>query len=470
MQTFALPDTSIWVADNWEGLTRRKKNEDPQQVIPPGPRSLSAYGIWAANKEVLVAHGAYNDLYQPRYNATGISLFKNEQWTQYNNYITPDLYDSRDFITITKNPIDGTIYSGSLMNGLFMLKPNGAHFRYYLGSPLDAKQGEPNVIPVTGMAFDNSGNLWLTQMGAYNELAVWTTDGIWQHFHVPFSRPYPYAAADLVIDDAGEKWYIAPQSGGLIVYNDKGTIAETGDDTYRQLLIGVGFGNLPSNKTLSIAKDKNGAIWVGTDNGIGIISCPELVIQGNCEAEIRIVQYDNFAGFLFQGEQVNALAVDGANRKWVGTNNGIWLLSPDADKIIYRFTQDNSPLPANTITKINIDPITGDVYIGTSAGLISYRSTAIDGGAQNENVQVFPNPIRSGYNGTIAVKGLVENADVRITDMSGQLVYRTTALGGQAVWNGRDYTGRKPQSGVYLIFITNKDGSQTHVGKMIFLE
>jgi hypothetical protein len=184
---------------------------------------------------------------------------------------------------------------------------------------------------------------------------------------------------------------------------------------------------------------------------------------------LPIVQYDKYAGYLFAGSNVRSIAVDGANRKWVGTDEGLWLLSPDASQIVYKFTVDNSPLPSNLISKISIDKVTGDVYIGTDQGLVVYRSTATEGGAANENVLAFPNPVPSGYSGTIAITGLVTNADVRITDISGQLVYRTTALGGQAIWNGKDYTGHTPQSGVYLVFASSSDGTQTYAGKIIFM-
>ena len=140
-----------------------------------------------------------------------------------------------------------------------------------------------------------------------------------------------------------------------------------------------------------------------------------------------------------------------ANRKWIGTNNGIWLISADGNSILLRFTQENSPLPSNLIQKITIDPITGDVYIGTEGGLVSYRGYATEGNQEDCEVKIFPNPVQSGYSGIIAISGLVENSDVSITDISGQLVYRTKSLGGQAVWNGLDYTGHRPQSGVYLI-------------------
>ena len=168
---------------------------------------------------------------------------------------------------------------------------------------------------------------------------------------------------------------------------------------------------------------------------------------------------------------MQTIAVDGANRKWIGTSNGVWLLSPDAGNstIISRFTVDNSPLPSNRIQKIAVDGVTGDVYIGTDQGLMCYRGTATDGGVTNANVLSFPNPVPSGYKGTIAIKGFSSNADVRITDINGQLVYRTTALGGQAVWNGLDYKGHRPQSGVYLIFSSNTDGTQTYAGKLVFM-
>jgi hypothetical protein len=213
---------------------------------------------------------------------------------------------------------------------------------------------------------------------------------------------------------------------------------------------------------------------VGTDNGIGIIYQASGCISGKCDAVIPIVQYDAYAGYLFSGENVRAIAVDGANRKWVGTDNGVWLLSPDASTIIYRFTKDNSPLPSNRMQSITIDKVTGDVYLGTDQGLVSFRGTATQGGDTNHNVKIFPNPVPKGYNGTIAISGLVTNADVRITDIDGQLVYKTTAFGGQATWSGLDYKGHRPESGVYLVFVTNTDnsnsGTQNFVGKIVFVQ
>ncbi len=465
-------DGSVWVADGFFGLKRRAGRNDryfntPQ---PEGPATYTAFDIQAYNGEILVAHGGVDDGYKFTYNPYGFSIYSGGEWTSYRKDQYPPFGDSvYDFTSILRGP-DGNIYAGSNQSGLFILKKDGSYEYYKQNSIIDPSFAAPDAYRISGMAFDDNGNLWMTNFGGTHELLVKTKDGNWYEYSVPVARPFPHAAANLIIDDYGQKWYVAPQRGGVFVYDDNGSPENASDDRYRQLQTGQGSGGLPDNEAYCLAEDKNGSIWIGTANGIGIVNCPWQVISGGCESELRVVQYDQFAGNLFQNEAVKTIAVDGGNRKWIGTNNGVWLISPEGDKIIERFTAENSPLPSDHIQKISIDPITGDVYIGTDFGLMSYRGTSTEGGVENKDVISFPNPVPSGYSGTIAIKGLVENADVRITDVSGQLVYRTKAYGGQAVWDGKDYTGHRPQTGVYLIFITNKDGSQTHVGKLVFME
>lgn len=469
-QVIEKQDHTIWIADELFGLGKLE-DSSLTPFYPSGPTGPTAIDIYANNGEAWIAYGGYNDIWQPLGNRNGFSSLIDGKWTTY-TYQPDALYDSvLDFVAITKDPTDGTVYAGSFQNGLFVLHPDGST-ELIKGKIFDATTVLTGY-PIAGLAFDNNNNLWATMFGSPHELYTKTPDGSWYKFALTYPRNIPYSGGPIVVDDNNRKWYLCWSGGGggggVIVYDDNYTPENPSDDQSRNLTSGVGYGGLPSNKTLSIAKDKNNDIWVGTDNGIGIINCGGSVFEG-CDAKIPIVQYDQYAGYLFAGESVRSIAVDGANRKWVGTDNGLWLLSPDANKIVYRFTIDNSPLPSNHIQKISIDGITGDVYIGTEQGLIVYRSTATDGGTTNANVVTFPNPVPSGYTGTVAIKGLVSNADVRITDVSGQLVYRTTAFGGQAVWNGKDYTGHRPQSGVYLIFVTNSTGTETYVGKMVFLQ
>lgn len=463
-----LADGKIWIADKFRGLKERSGSSPIHYntPMPDGPKTATSFDLFPSGDGLLVAHGGYNDKWHPLGNGAGFSWYQDHQWTSYSLYEYPPFGDSMmDISSVIQGP-DGTIYAGSFRRGLFILRPDGSH--KIIQDPLDRSITAADQVQIGGMALDKNGYLWVTVFGGSHELASLSPSGQWTEYALPYSRPLPHAAADILIDDFGQKWYVSPLGGGVIVYDDKGSPEYPGDDEHRLLKAGKGVGGLPDNTVYCLAKDRRGAIWIGTANGIGIVHCPGQVLSGSCESELRIVQYDQFAGYLFQNEQVRALAVDGANRKWVGTHNGLWLLSDDGEEILHRFTESNSPLPSNRIQRIRIDSRTGDVYIGTEKGLVSYRGTATEPRARQEEILVFPNPVPSGYSGPIAFRELSENADLRITDLSGQLIYRTRALGGQAIWDGKDYTGNRPQSGVYLLFVTDAQGRQKGVGKMVF--
>lgn len=472
-QALVMSDGSEWAADEYSGLVRRRDGL-ADLVIPSGPRTFTAFDIIANNREVAVAHGVYSDKFVPQNNPFGVSVLNNESWRNHSIYTQTPF--GADMAAVLKDPQNGDLLMGSLRDGLHIFKANGSYEMLKEGSPIEPANAifGSNLYPVISLAADLQGNIVVGQLSAKShEIALRTPEGSWYHYTTPLSNSgsgLAISAAGLTIDNSNQKWYFQPEGGGVFVYNDNNTPDNLADDSYGRLLSGQGAGNLPDNRVYCLAKDQDGTIWIGTANGIGIVNYPEQASTAQVDAELRVVQYDQFAGYLFQNEQVRSIAVDGANRKWVGTGNGVWLISADGRSIVYRFTESNSPLPSNAIQKIAIDPVTGDVYIGTDKGMVSYRSTATEGGETNNTVIAYPNPVPSGYSGTIGIRGLVENADVRITDISGQLVFRTRALGGQAVWNGLDYTGRRAQSGVYLIFVSNKDGSQTKAGKMVFME
>lgn len=470
MQTAILADDhTFYVADDADGLSLHLSGSDFKRIVPNGPAFYVSYDILPENKDVWVAHGSLSAVYSGVGNSLGLSHFKDGVWETFTGKNHPLFKDTvRDFIVLAKDPRDGTLYAGTFANGMYERRPDGTE-RIIKAPELKPAFNVANTYNVTGLAFDKDNNLWINQPVTVQELGVKTSGGDWYHFNVPISRPLIYGAAGVVIDDNNLKWYYSPNGGGVIVYDDNGTIENASDDSYRQLMSGKNAGGLPSATVYCVAADKSGSIWVGTANGIGVVSCPAQVISGSCEATLPVVQFDQYAGNLFAGEEVRTIAVDGANRKWIGTSNGVWLLSSDGNKILNRFTAEDSPLPSNVIRKIAVDPVSGDVYVGTEEGLVSYRGTATDAGETFSDVLVFPNPVPHNYSGTIAIKGLAANADVRITDVNGQLVFRAPANGGQATWNGLDYTGRRPQSGVYLIFSASADGVQRYVGKMIFM-
>jgi hypothetical protein len=257
-----------------------------------------------------------------------------------------------------------------------------------------------------------------------------------------------------------------------LVYNHNGTPNNPNDDQYKLLTKEVGQGALPHNKVNAITKDLNGEIWIGTNEGLAIISNPGLIFNTQNRSfdarQIIIKTGDYFSEFLGT-EVINCITVDPANRKWIGTRNGVWLVSPDGYTVIHNFTMANSPLLSNNVLEIGIDEETGEVFFATDKGIISLMGTSTAADNKFGKVEIFPNPVEPNYDGLISIKGLANNATVKIADINGNLVYETTANGGFAIWDGRNFNKKRVATGVYLVFSSNRDGTETHVGKILFI-
>ncbi|RTL58557.1 MAG: hypothetical protein EKK37_09500 [Sphingobacteriales bacterium] len=463
--------TNIWATDLYIVLQHKDGNSATETIIPNSPYGSLDGDMIAADGAMWVCGGSVDDAWNYQYNRTGLFKFKEDVWTPINQNIPAYQWMDTvyDIITVAIDPRDETIYAGSYGRGLAEIHADKSFKVYKQNSAIGPTVGDPLAYRISGLRFDADNNLWISNFGSTQNLVVKKADGTWKAFTTPFLIN-ENAVADIVIDDINQKWIVSPKGNGLLCFNHGASIDNTSDDRWRRYLFGKGNGNLPSNQVNCIAKDKDGFIWAGTDKGVAIVQCTQDVFNGaGCEALIPVVQQDRFAGYLFGNEDVRTIAVDGANRKWVGTRNGVWLISADGEKVIYRFTEDNSPLLSNEIKRIAIDPKTGEVFITTFNGLCSFRSTATEGTDVNKDVLVFPNPVPPNYNGTIAIKGLVNNAIVKITEMDGRLVYQTRALGGQAIWNGKDYKGRKISTGVYLVLVADETNTEKTVAKIVFI-
>lgn len=459
----------IYIADFGKGLVRVNGTAASNYNLnsPFGPLDG---GMTFTNNTLFVGGGSINESWNYRFNFSGFFTFQNDMWTNYSRSNLSWMDTVQDIIAMAVDPRDKKIYAGSFRSGLVEFENATKYKIYKQGSAIGETIGDPGSYRVGGLAFDEENNLWISNFGAPNNFVVKKADGTWKQMRVPFVIQ-DNMVGKIVIDDANQKWIQVPQGNGVYVFNHGASIDNTGDDRWKWFRTGRGNGNLPGNGVNDMVKDKDGFIWLGTDKGIGIVQCPGEVFSANaCETFQPVVQFDNFAGLLFQDEEVRALAVDGANRKWVGTRNGVWLISPDGEKVIKRFTAENSPLLSNEIIRIAIDPVSGEVFFSTFNGICSYRSTATEGTEKNENVLVFPNPVPSGYKGQIAIRGLANNSFVKITELNGRLVYQTRALGGQAVWNGNDYKGMRVSSGVYFVLVTDEAGVEKARTKIVFVK
>jgi len=461
-----LVDNTLWVADQFGGLATF--NNGLERFIPNGPPGIATGSIAGNSKQMVLAAGSINNAWNYQYNRNGVYFFS-DQWNSRSYFNTPALDSVLDFITAAIDPADQSVWAGSFGGGLVHFPNTGALTLYKKGnSSLQETIGDPGSYRVSGLAFDANGRLWVSNYGSPVNLHVRKTDGKWQAFSVPFPLT-EQASGALVCDDNDQVWMVSPKNNGLICYK-YAQIETTSDDQWKKYTTGSNQGNLPSNNVLSIVKDRTGSIWVGTDKGIAIIRCPsEVFTTSGCAAYLPVVKQGNFFGFLFKDEYVQCMAVDGANRKWVGTQNGLWLLSETGEQVLQQFTASNSPLLSNNVLQVGIQPETGEVFVLTDLGICSYRSTATEPASATQQVLVFPNPVPPGYTGTIAIRGMKENAIVKITELNGTLVYQTRSQGGQAVWNGTNYKGEKVASGVYLVLIRDDENTYKLATKIVIV-
>jgi ligand-binding sensor domain-containing protein len=361
------------------------------------------------------------------------------------------------------------VYAGTIGSGLLEFNSTGLVNTWNQNnSTLQVRSDAPssNSVHVFGSAYDEDDNLWVSNSHATNPISVHKTDGTWQSFN-PGSIANGVTVGQIIVAQNKQKWMVLPRGGGILVFNENGTWT-TSDDQYAKLGFVSGQGGIPGGEVLCLAEDQDGEIWVGTDKGIAVYYTPDNIFASTPpDAQQILIDQDGHTQILLETEEVTAIAIDGANRKWIGTQNaGVFLMSADGTQQIYHFDETNSPMLSNEVTSLSIDGATGEVFIGTALGIISYKSTATEGQEDFTEVYAYPNPVKPGYGGPIAIKGLVKNCDVKITDITGTLIYQTKALGGQAVWDGKNFNGDRAHTGIYLVFCSNDDGSKTYVTKI----
>jgi hypothetical protein len=466
-QQAVIVNNEVWIADAYNALSRWSGNNSEHYRLN-SPHDISTGKMLAKDNNIYISAGSVNDAWNYMYNGSGIYKFSDNYWTNYNRFYYPKLDSLLDFVSVAIDPRDGSVWGASYGGGLVNIKKENQFTIYKQNSPIGPAIGDPSSYRVSGLAFDKNQNLWISNFGAEKYFHVLKKDGNWQSFSSPFSL-FENSVADILVDDLDQKWIIAPKGGGLLVFNHGSSIESTGDDKWRQYKAGAGNGNLPSNDVLSIAKDKNGFIWVGTTDGVAIIQCLQHIFTSGCEAIIPVAQQGTVSNYLFKGEEIRSIAIDGADRKWIATKNGVWLISAEGDKIINHFTEENSPLFSNDVKQIVINGTNGEVFIATSKGIISYRGTATEASETDKQLMIYPNPVPPGFSGFIGIKGVPENSIVKITELNGRLVYQTRALGGQATWNGHDYKGSAMASGVYLVLITDEQKQEKLAGKIVFI-
>jgi ligand-binding sensor domain-containing protein len=297
---------------------------------------------------------------------------------------------------------------------------------------------------------DGKGSLWLAD--AISGLVHLQNQTASVHIPTRTDTLFQHRSDTLLIDQQGYRWFIL--NGGLIVQNSK-------TQQIKYLSTQTNEGSLPSYWVNSIALDRRGDIWIGTDNGVAVISGSTNPL-GNVNAYRPVID----RRYLLANQSVKSIAIDGGNRKWMGTTTGAYLVNTDGSALLETYTTRNSSLPSNQIKYIGIDGTEGEVYFRTDRGMVSYRTTATDPAETLSESLIFPNPVRPDFGGVVSITDLVENTIVKITDVSGRLQHQTRSSGGTATWNLINLEGNRVETGIYLIWLTNLKGTETLLGKL----
>ena len=282
-----------------------------------------------------------------------------------------------------------------------------------------------------------------------------------------------------MFDRYGRLWSISSLEFdyGVFCLDYNGTIDNTTDDKHKFVSNFINQdGTQLSHKGMNcIVEDLNGVIWIGTAQGPIVLNNTSRFFESSYRCtQVKVPRNDgtNLADFLLANDNITSIAVDGGNRKWLGTaGNGVYLVSEDGLETIEHFTKENSPLPDNTITSLLVHPTSGLVYIGTDKGLVTYQGDATEGADSYEasEVYAYPNPVQSGYTGVITVTGLMRDSDVKIVNVAGELVFEGTSVGGQFTWNGCNRSGKRVPSGVYFVLASDQNAKEGVVTKIVMI-
>ncbi|GHT37654.1 ABC transporter substrate-binding protein [Bacteroidia bacterium] len=470
-------NTTFWLAMGEGGLTGIKRTAPNQyQTLVSNVNNDCPKYNWDAflkmhNRKLYIAGGGR---WTDRFLRPASVMAYDTDSLKWQNW--KDIPGGRDATCIAIDPSDENhLFVSTWGEGVFEIKDGetAAHFDHTnsaLATIFPNSPTSPNYIRVEGVTFDKDKNLWMTNSQVASTIVVRKADGTWAKLNYPDASNVTLADKILVASN-GHKWvnFVRADKSGIFVFDDKGTIDDMSDDeSHYYSFLSDSQGNIGASEYPCLTEDKNGEIWIGTNRGPIHIPVPSRGVKGTMACQ-RIIYTDEFGSpdYFLKDERVNAIAVDGGNRKWIGTeSSGLYLVGEDGTQVINHFTTGNSPLLSDKIQSLAINDFTGEVFIGTDKGLISYMGEATKGSADYSNAYAYPNPVRPGYTGKVIITGLMDNSNVKITDARGSLLFEGRSTGGQISWDCRHANGKAVAAGVYLVLSSTPSAAESVVAKI----
>lgn len=487
---------TYWCAcgtDGLKGMSLKdgKFTENVSSVIPDSPmRNYSYFLRMTPENRLLVAGGSFN--YNGQSFPGTLMKYENQSWTCFDEETPIATVGKSLYVNVTdiaQHPNDSEHhFAGSASDGIFEFKDYKMVNHYdYRNSPLQSilpSSSRPNAyVWITGLEYDKDGNLWMLNNQTDTIVRILKNDGKWAALYYSEIKDIP-TLDQVLFDNRGWAWINCRRTtnnpvnyAGVFCVDTKGTLENTADDSRKFITRFSNQDGVAYSPDLfnCIAEDLDGNIWFGTDKGPFVTYSPEDVFDnGFYFTQVKIPRNDgtNLADYLLSDVNITCITIDGGNRKWMGTSgNGVYLLSSDGIEMIEHFTTENSPLISDNIESIAIDGSTGEVFFGTDAGLVSYLGTATDpaGSLSDDNIKVYPNPVRPEYTGRISITGLMRDTDVKIVSASGYLVNSGTSVGGEYTWDGKNKGGKRVASGVYYVLAADAEGNSGAVAKILVI-
>lgn len=439
-------------------------------VTPNSPPFKGIQNMAVYDGQLFVSPGGYDAVGTPQFNNAGFYQLDDFDWT---HFTVNEIGGYKDIIDVVADPAEPSrLYASSYGTGVVELARNGNELtEVRLINEANTNGALPSIggngdHRAADLDIDPDGNVWFGNSLTDRPLGVIRPDGSVESFSLG-AVGSGANILKIMATTQNQVWLQSRNSGIIVAQITDGAVSDV-----RKLGSSEGSGNLPSETVLSFAEDQDGEIWIGTNEGLAVLFSPENIFEPNrsYDASIIVIDEDGDGNGerVLGSESISDIKVDGSNKKWFATtNSGVFYTSENGREQLARFSKENSPLPSNNIIAVAIDPTTGMVYFGSDQGIVSFQGQATEGVETMTDVFAYPNPVKPGYEGPILIRGLVTNAQVKITDIEGNLVFETVAEGGQAIWSGRRFDGQRVKSGVYLAYITDDLGANTEVTKIL---
>lgn len=495
--------STYWTCNGAKGLnaytydkSSRKATRIVGEIAPNSPvRNLCQYLNFVDDSRLLVAGGCLNYFGTTFYDGT-LMMYEEGEWKTFEEGINQKTgIPYKNLTSIVQDPKDATHhYASSFGQGIYEFRDMKFVKLYthtdkpgsemVVASPLESAIPESyEYTRISRLQYDKQGNLWISNAGGADRvdspLKIMKPDGTFVNLYYEELQKLP-TVTEVLFGSNGWLWVVSMQKKvRLFCIDTNGTLEDTSDDRVRKFdgrFMDQDGGIAEVDYINDIAEDHNGNLWVMTSKGPFVLYDIDEAFNSNYHfTKIKVPRNDgtNYADYLLDGAYTTCVEIDAANRKWIGTrNNGLYLISDDGLETIHHFTRENSPLPSNTIESLALHHASGELFVGTDKGLMSYMSDATRAEQTYDETKVYayPNPMTADYDGPVTVVGLKANSQVKITNTAGHLVAEGTSLGGSFTWNGRTSHGQRVSTGVYYVLGCDDEGTEGIVTKILVVK